>query len=96
VTAVHVWRSEVHVLSTLWPIDHQRPKIDDLSAKCLIRTRSRFNPLKFDPGPSSRIAYYVHAQTGEAGGRADLNGRIVLKTDPQGTGWNGRRASTME
>ena len=89
--AVHIRRGKMHELSTVGPIDHQRPKIHKPFPKSLIGTRSRFDPLEFDPGPSGRVAYDFHAETGEAGRGADLDRRIVLKTDPQGAGWNGRR-----
>ena len=61
--------------------------------KSLIGTRSRFDPVEFDSGPSGRVAYDFHTETGKAGRGADLDRGIVLKTDPQGAVWKRRRAS---
>ena len=83
----------MHELSTVGPVDHQRPEIHKPLPKSLIGTRSRFDPVKFDAGPSGRFPYDFHAETGEAGRGADLDRRVVFETDPQGAGWNGRPPS---
>ena len=83
----------MHELPTVGPIDHQWPKIHKPFPKSLIGTRSRFDPVEFDAGPSGRFPYDFHAETGEACRGADLDRRVIFETDPQGAGWNGRPPS---
>src|SRR6185436_5041587 len=96
VVAVQIRRSKMHELPTVGQIDHHRPKVYQPLAKSLLGTRSRFDPVEFDSGPLGRVAHDFDAETGKAAGGANLDRRIVLKTDAQGMGWRNIRSASVE
>ena len=93
VVGVQIRRGKMHEPPTVGQIDHHRPKVHQPLVNSLLGTRSRFDPVEFDSRPPGRFAYDFHGETGKPARRANLDRRIVLKTDAQRTGWNSRSAS---
>src|SRR6185295_13134014 len=78
----------MYVLSTVRKIDHQWPKVYQPLSESFVGTRPSFNPFQLDSGSFRCFIHSLHSKAGKTIFRANLDRRIALKTDAEGTlGW---------